>query len=90
MEAESSISNEDDMQHMSDFYTTVNRNDDALRLINKALMTKPNNPKYLLTLGQIYMDLFEWKLAVAALEKANRFNKKDFEIQENLGCSLLF
>ncbi|MES2432007.1 MAG: hypothetical protein V4556_13820 [Bacteroidota bacterium] len=88
--AEEKILDEDDMFDISSIYYLIEKNDDAIRIIKRALQTKPKNERYLIQLGSIYENIFEWELAISTLKEAGELNKKDDYINIVIGRCYLF
>ncbi len=59
--------------------------DEALKLIQQALKTDPENPSYLDSLGWVYFKLGKYDLAEEYLKKALKFDSTSATIYEHLG-----
>jgi len=87
--AEEKISDEEDMSNLAIVYNQINNNNDALRLIKKALEITQNNAHFWRIMGVIYCDLFYWELSLSALEKSIELDDKDASVLISLGRTLV-
>lgn len=87
--AEEKITEEKEMLDIAEIYNLIEKNNDALRLLEKAIKTKENDAKYWHRLGDIYCDKFEWELSINALMKAKKIDDKGTDIKMSLGRTYL-
>lgn len=88
--AEEKAEDEDDMCSIARIYLSINKFQEALRMVKKALETKPNDVDCIRLLGEVYFDLFEWNLSIEAFEKAFELKEKSPYLQLDLGRAYLF
>lgn len=87
--AEERALDEEDFYLVAQIYSGIEKNNDALRIINKTPKTK-QDAKYWRLLGVIYCDLFKWDLSILALEKSKELDAKSDLINISLGRAYLF
>lgn len=87
--AEEQISNSNEMRRAGSIYNGIGCNDDAMRLVKKALEINPEDASSWLLQGIIYCDLFLWDLSISSIKKAKELDDEDKYTCLALGRSLL-
>jgi Tfp pilus assembly protein PilF len=88
--AESEADDEDDYIGIATIYFSMDKNEEALRLVKKVLETKKDSANYWTFLGNIYDELSQWDLSIPALQESYKLNNKDAYCQLLLGRAYLF